>query len=311
VLFNLAYAQTALEYEVFRLTNEARMARGLHALSWDGVAYAAARKHALDMLNRGYFDHVNPEGLGPVERMWAEGVLEIMVGENLALYKGYSPEYAAGVVVEDWLGSPRHRDNLLKPEFTHLGIALVQVNGRVAVVQNFISRPFKISVTRTPSRKRIGIIKFKGRAPATVGIFIDDVFREELQPPSWSGELELDPGSAVSLAIWESNGYLLACRFSLPDTSCTSDKISWWANYSERTVPSVMVRLSLPEGAYWLGYGDKPHPLEPVRGVAVVDAPEEWKFLWVGIPKNNSIEFTHRIPIHAVKSGKMQKGAKP
>ncbi|HHO57750.1 MAG TPA: CAP domain-containing protein [Oceanithermus profundus] len=126
VLLGAALAQTPLELEAFRLTNEARKAHGLAALAWDDAAYRAARAHALDMLERGFFDHVNPDGLGPADRMWAAGVLEVTVGENLAFYEGYTPEYAAGVVVDDWLRSPPHRRNLLKPEFTHLGLALVQ-----------------------------------------------------------------------------------------------------------------------------------------------------------------------------------------
>lgn len=311
LLLGFGLAQTPLELEAFRLTNEARKAHGLGALAWDDVAYAAARKHALDMLERRFFDHVNPDGLGPADRMWAEGVLEVEVGENLAFYEGYPAEHVAAVVVEDWLNSPPHRKNLLKPEFTHLGLALVQQGDRIAVVQNFVARPFRLWVWRTPSQKRIGLLRYRGRSRATVGVFVDDAFREALQPPSWQGELELEPGSTVSLGLWRENRYLLACRFVLPDTACTNDKLSWSARYEERTVPSVRVQLGLPAGRFWLGYGSQPHLLGPVSGSAVVEAPLTWEFLWVGMPQEDRIEYTHRIPLLDPEPERVRKGARP
>jgi hypothetical protein len=309
LVFGVALAQNALELEAFRLTNEARRAHGLRELAWDDVAYAAARKHALDMLERGFFDHVNPDGLGPADRLWAEGVLEVVVGENLALYEGYPAGHVAGVVVGDWLNSPPHRKNLLAPAFTHLGLALVQRGDRIAVVQNFIARPFELWVWRTPSRRRMGWLRYRGGASATVGLFVGDAFRAALQPPSWRGELEVEPGSTVRLGLWHEDRYLLACAFVLPETACGNPKLSWSARYEERTVPSVRVQLALPPGAYWLGYGREPQPLRTVSGAVVVDAPLDWTYLWVGLSQGTSIEYTHRIPLQAGGTERVQKGA--
>ncbi len=311
LFLGLGFAQTPLEREVFRLTNEARKAHGLRELVWDNVAYAAARKHAFDMLQRHFFEHVNPDGLGPADRMWAEGLLEVEVGENLALYEGYPAEHAVAAVVEDWLASPPHRKNLLKPEFTHLGLALMQQGDRITVVQDFIARPFKLWVWRTPSQKKIGLLRYNGRSRATVGVFVDDVFRKALQPPSWRGELEVEPGSAVSLGLWRDEQYLLACRFVLPDTSCKNDGLSWNARYQERTVPSVRVQLGLPAGRFWLGYGNDPQPLDLVNGSTFVEVPQAWRYIWVGVLQGDRIKYTHRIPLLRVKPERVGKGARP
>ena len=306
----LALAQTPLELEAFRLTNEARKAHGLDALAWDDTAYRAARGHALDMLERGYFDHVNPEGEGPADRMWAAGVLEARVGENLAFYKGYSPERAARVVVDGWLNSPPHRKALLDPGFTHLGLALVQKGDRVAVVQNFLARPFRIWVWRTPSRKREGFLQYQGRSRAKVGLFVNEAYRAALQPPRWSGELELDPGSTVTLGVWRGGGYQLACRFTPPATACAHPELEWSAHYRERWVPSARLRLALPPSELWLAYGSEPTLLRSLRGDAVVEVPLSWRVVWVGVLREDHVEYTHRIPLKGSAPERGRKGEK-
>ena len=311
ILFGLGLAQSPLELEAFRLSNEARRAHGLAELAWDDAAYRAARAHALDMLERGFFDHTNPDGQGPADRMWAAGVLEVTVGENLALYEGYPPRQVAEVVVEDWLNSPPHRKNLLLPGFTHLGLALVQKDGRIAVVQNFIARPFNVWFWRTPASKTLGYLRYRGRAAATVGVFVDATFRRALQPPAWQGQLELEPGSTVELGLWDGDRYLLACRFTPPATSCAHRGLTWKAEYVERSVPSVRVQLGLPGGEYWLGYGSEPKPFKAVHGAAVVNVPRSWKFLWVGLSQGDKIEYTHRIPLLEAAPERVLKGERP
>ncbi len=298
VLLGLAaFAQTPLGREVWRLTNEARKAAGLSELAWDDAAYRAARGHARDMLERGYFDHVTPEGLGPAERMWAAGVLEVVVGENLAYYAGVPREEAAARVVEDWLASPPHRKNLLFPDFTHVGIAFVQVGERIAVVQNFLARPFQLWHWATPTQDRVGRLRYEGASRATVGVFVDGVFREALQPPRWQGTLEVRPGSDVSLGLWRESVYVLACRFVLPEVTCGSPKITWKARYEEALEPSVRLQLGLLPGEYVLAYGDPPEPFERVQGDAVIEVPKSWGTVWVGLATGDKIEYTHRIPL--------------
>ncbi len=308
LLLALALAQTPLELEAFQRSNEARAAHGLGALAWDDAAYRAARAHALDMLERGYFDHVNPEGQGPADRMWAAGVIEARVGENLAFYEGYPPEHAARVVVGDWLNSPPHRRSLLDPEFTHLGLALVQKGDRVVVVQNFLARPFKVWVWQTPSRMREGYLRYQGRSRATVGLFVNDALRVALQPPRWSGQLELEPGSTVTLGVWGDDRYQLACRFTLPKTGCAHPKLEWSANYQERWVPSVRLQLGLPSEEFWLAYGPEPILLRSLRGDAVVEVPAAWRVVWVGVLREGHVEYTHRIPLKGPTSERGQKG---
>lgn len=79
---------------------------------------AVARGHALDMAEQGYFDHRDRAGRTPADRLHAAGYLERLVGENIA----YGPA-TAQEVVEGWLRSPGHCENLMNPHFRDMGIA--------------------------------------------------------------------------------------------------------------------------------------------------------------------------------------------
>ena len=105
-----------LESELLRLVNDLRASEGLDALvHWDVVA-AVARAHSEHMCVHRFINHVSPEGTTPGERMSMAGVVGSRVGENLAA--GYA---APQDVLDSWLTSPGHRENILRKEFTHGG----------------------------------------------------------------------------------------------------------------------------------------------------------------------------------------------
>ena len=104
------------ENEVLRLTNIERARHGLTALIWDDRLAAAARKHSLDMARRDFISHTNPDGEGPGDRLRKEGFTETWA-ENLA---GGQP--TPQEAVDAWMDSPNHRDSLLNPIYTHLGV---------------------------------------------------------------------------------------------------------------------------------------------------------------------------------------------
>jgi uncharacterized protein YkwD len=79
----------------------------------------AAYEHATDMAENGYFEHRDLRGRTPADRVRSTGYLAQVVGENIA----YGPS-SAGEVVQGWLGSPEHCENLMDQRFTEMGIAL-------------------------------------------------------------------------------------------------------------------------------------------------------------------------------------------
>lgn len=105
------------EHEVLRLTNQQRTALGLPPLSWNEQLTTAARKHSEDMATRGFFDHTNPSGIDAAQRVSNAGYSYNWTGENIA--SGYpSPTK----VMEGWMNSPGHRQNILSPNYRELGV---------------------------------------------------------------------------------------------------------------------------------------------------------------------------------------------
>lgn len=79
---------------------------------------SVALGHAADMAQHDYFEHEDLSGHTPAERVRAVGYAEKLVGENIA----YGPE-SADEVVQGWLASPGHCENIMDPRFAEMGIA--------------------------------------------------------------------------------------------------------------------------------------------------------------------------------------------
>ena len=106
--------------EFVALANRARADAGCAApLIWRDDIAAVAQAHSEDMRRRGYFDHVTPDGLTPLDRVQGAGIAVWAVAENIALGQ---PTGAS--VYESWRGSAGHRRNLLNCEYTHHGVGL-------------------------------------------------------------------------------------------------------------------------------------------------------------------------------------------
>lgn len=106
-----------LELRVFELTNAERVSRGLRPLIWHEGLAQVSRAHSIDMVTRGFFAHTCPSGIGLRGRVDNAGIRGWwMLAENLA--GAPTPEQA----VMQWMASPGHRDNILNPNLTHLGV---------------------------------------------------------------------------------------------------------------------------------------------------------------------------------------------
>ena len=106
----------AFELEVLRLTNLERTNRGLAPLTLNPAIAMAARYKSQSMTDLRYFDHVNPV-FGEFTNMSRELFGVQIVSENLALWQRTPQE-----VVNGWMNSPGHRDNILNPRFTEIGV---------------------------------------------------------------------------------------------------------------------------------------------------------------------------------------------
>lgn len=107
------------EYQLFDLTNASRVNHDLQILTWDDHVKETARKHSIDMAENAYFSHENLRGQSPFDRMEQDHISFIVAGENLA-YGQFSSIFAH----EGLMNSKGHRENILKPDYRHLGIGV-------------------------------------------------------------------------------------------------------------------------------------------------------------------------------------------
>jgi uncharacterized protein YkwD len=137
-----------VEMQIVDLTNAARTQAGVRPLMVDLRLCTAARSHCQEMLALHYFDHESPTPgyTRPSDRVTREGAHEYdVVGENIARLDGYAtsndePRSRAALarrMVVGWLNSPDHRDNMLRPQFSTLGVGVAMDGNRVMAGQVF------------------------------------------------------------------------------------------------------------------------------------------------------------------------------
>jgi uncharacterized protein YkwD len=117
----------SLRQEILRLTNEERKKAGVHALTMNSRLQKSAQGHAEDMVARDFFDHTNPDGKTPSNRIKEAGYPEesrkcncawqYYDGENIA--QGFK---TAADVMKGWMNSPGHKENILSKNFDEIGI---------------------------------------------------------------------------------------------------------------------------------------------------------------------------------------------
>lgn len=134
-----------IRQRALRLVNRDRELNGVSPLKEDSLLSKAAQLHAEDMLNRGFYSHVTPEGKTPTDRFQTVGGEE-GVGENINQWKSkYGVKLTYGLAERNqksWMYSSGHRENLLHSEYTHFGygIAVDPIKGEAYAVQKFISK---------------------------------------------------------------------------------------------------------------------------------------------------------------------------
>ena len=101
-----------------------RIAPSVMPLRMSETLSKVAHQHAQDMADHHYFDHIDPRGRTPADRVRAAGYPERLVGENIALGTLSTADAIAG-----WLMSPEHCENIMDPRFKEMGIAYAQKRG--------------------------------------------------------------------------------------------------------------------------------------------------------------------------------------
>lgn len=132
-----------VEVLLLELVNQARAQVGASPLRDEPTLRRISRDHNADMIQRGYFNHKSPEGIGPVERV---GLMHRSLigtsGENIWTGSGFRdlrPERLARRIFDSWMTSTGHRQNILRREFTHVGVGVTRIEREIRATQTFAS----------------------------------------------------------------------------------------------------------------------------------------------------------------------------
>lgn len=108
------------EQKMLNLINLERAKAGVRPLIMDNQLVKIARLKAQDMINKNYFDHTSPTYGDPFTMMRSFGVKYGYAGENLAGNQTVDNAH------ESLMNSPGHRRNILNPDYTYVGIGIVE-----------------------------------------------------------------------------------------------------------------------------------------------------------------------------------------
>jgi uncharacterized protein YkwD len=151
-----AINETAVERWVHRFTNEEREAEGLEPLARNETLDDVAGYHSDDMIEREYYSHQGPSGETVEDRFekfdmdcreyygevsyfrGSENIMQISSESNYSvLYHYDTPRELGRKIVDAWMGSKGHRENILTPYWTTEGIGINITDDRIVATQNF------------------------------------------------------------------------------------------------------------------------------------------------------------------------------
>ncbi|MDP2648646.1 MAG: CAP domain-containing protein [bacterium] len=200
-----------------QLANGDRVQSGLGELTVNPVLVAAAQAKANDMAEKGYFAHVSPDGLDPWFWFKQVGYRFEYAGENLAVDFSDSGDVNAA-----WMNSPTHRENILDPHYTEVGIATAQGmhNGRATtfVVQAF-GRP-----AATSEQKKVAVTAVPDD-PTEVAIASTRPAARTSETPAREAEVL---GSSAESASAESKIATTSPLLAASLAEKTGNKVPWW-----------------------------------------------------------------------------------
>ena len=109
--------------QVVTLVNKERASNGLQSLTSDSQLAKLAQMKAEDMAKNGYFSHTSPTYGSAFDMMKTYGVSYKTAGENIA--KG---QKTAEAVMNGWMNSSGHRANILKSDYTKIGVGYAKAS---------------------------------------------------------------------------------------------------------------------------------------------------------------------------------------
>lgn len=216
----LGVAYSITPDDIIAQTNDQRGKNGLNALRRNEQLTVAAQMKGQDMLAKGYWAHVSPDGKEPWFFINSAGYNYTRAGENLA--RDFRDSIS---VVNAWMDSPGHRANLLNANYQDIGVSVVSgpFNGYEAVivvqmfgqpaggssVANSITQPQQVAAAQNPAPaigKQVAL-KFEKPAintstsSASTALYTKPDDAQIIPVPQETSAPLIDPQSIIKLVV--------------------------------------------------------------------------------------------------------------
>ena len=109
------------EARLILLMNQERTKAGLRPLKPSRLLDDLARAHSREMSGGNFLSHTNAAGWGPKERLEKAGFAWRAYGENIGCGQD-----TAEKILRMWMDSSVHRENVLDPAYTEVGVGLAR-----------------------------------------------------------------------------------------------------------------------------------------------------------------------------------------
>jgi uncharacterized protein YkwD len=124
------------EKKLLDLTNRERKKQDLPPLEADPLLCKIARGHSANMAKQAKPEH-NLDGKTPFDRLRDAGYDYRFAGENVA----FGLNFSVAEIVEGLMDSPKHRDNILHKQFTHIGLGAFKDKGGTIWYTQVFAKP--------------------------------------------------------------------------------------------------------------------------------------------------------------------------
>jgi uncharacterized protein YkwD len=116
----------AINQSTLCLLNQQRAAHGLPPLTQNARLTSASAGYSAEMVQQAFFNHEAPDGTTLVDRLTSVGYLhggdDWVVGENIGW--GQGPLSTPRSMVQAWMNSTGHRENILADDYRQIGLGL-------------------------------------------------------------------------------------------------------------------------------------------------------------------------------------------
>jgi len=120
-----------LRTEILSMVNEIRAAENLGPLTYNTQLEVSAQTFAQRMALEGFFSHTAPDGETLKDRIARTTFYDRSFSKDCLCVKGYAlgenlavGQKTAKEAVDAWMKSPAHRDAILNPDYTQLGVGV-------------------------------------------------------------------------------------------------------------------------------------------------------------------------------------------